>query len=174
MKKQKKFYKKILDVFFTGLASFLVLLTLAGCAGGNFGTVVFDRELDDAFVNYQVLPDHRYYITGGYGAPSAILALHNDYQLENSAELWVPVPEISSSHVKKWVDNLSPYEKFWEGDPFMAGYILAPNGGKIGAWYSGQRSTIVEFLEDNWVKVYTPNLKPSFGGEKMEKPNMKP
>ena len=56
----------------------------------------------------------------------------------------------------------------------MAGYIQAPNGDKIGAWYSGQRNAIVKFLEDNWVKVYTPNLKPSFGGEKMEKPNMKP
>ena len=175
MQKHKVFYnEKILDVFLAGLVSVFVLFFLTGCAGGNYGTVVFDRELDDAFVSYQVLPDHRYFITGGYGAPSAILAIHNDYQLENSANLWVPVPDVNSSHVKKWIDNLSPDENFWEGDQFMAGYILAPNGDKIGAWYSGQRNTTVKFLEGNMVKVYTPNLKPSFGSEKKEKTNIKP
>ncbi|MFC1844119.1 hypothetical protein ACFLZ5_04955 [Thermodesulfobacteriota bacterium] len=175
MQKHKVIYnKKIPDVFFAALASVFVLFTLAGCAGGNYGTVVFDRELDDTFVSYQVLPDHRYFITGGYGAPSAILAIHNDYQLENSANLWVPVPDVNSSHVKKWIDNLSPDENFWEGDQFMAGYILAPNGDKIGAWYSGQRNTTVKFLEGNMVKVYTPNLKPSFGRDKKEKTTIKP
>jgi hypothetical protein len=147
MMKQKTLYNvKIPDILSAGLAAVFMLFTLAGCGGGNYGSVVWDRELDDTFESYQVLPEHRYYITGGYGAPSAILAIHNDYQLENSAELWVPVPEVNSSHLKKWVDNLSPYEKFWEGDPFMAGYIFAPNGDKICAWYSGQRSTIVKFL----------------------------
>jgi hypothetical protein len=174
MKYRTSYNEKILDVFFAGLVIFFVLLILAACAAGNYGTVVWDRELDDTFVSYQVLPDHRYYITGGYGAPSAILAIHNDYLLENSANLWVPVPDVDSSHVKKWVDNLSAEENFWKGGPFQAAYILAPDGDRIGAWYSGQRHTTVKFLEGNRVKVFTPDLKPSFGGEEKEKTSTKP
>jgi len=161
-------------VFWAGLAAVFMFFSLSACARGNYGSLMWDRELDDTFVNYQVLPDHRYYITGGYGAPSAILALQNDYLLENSANLWVPVPDVDSSHVKKWIDNLSPEEKFWEGGEFLAAYILSPAGERVGAWYSGQRQTTVEFLEGDRIKVYTPELKPSFGGEKKEKMPTKP
>ena len=68
---------------------------------------VWDRELDDTFASYQVLPDHAYYITGGYGAPAAILAIHKDYQLVNDVNLWVPVPDISPARMREWVDSLS-------------------------------------------------------------------
>ena len=64
MMKCRAFYnEKIPGIFFAGLAGFLVLLILAACAAGNYGTLEWDRELDNTFVNYQVLPDHRYYIT---------------------------------------------------------------------------------------------------------------
>jgi hypothetical protein len=174
MMKYRVFYNDKTLVFWAGLAAVFMLFTLSACAAGNSGSLMWDRELDDMFVNYQVLPDHRYYITGGYGAPSAILAIHNDYLLENSANLWVPVPDVNSGHVKKWIDNLSPEEKFWESDQFMAKYILSPTGDRVGAWYSGQRHTTVKFLEGNRIKVYTPELKPSFGGEKREKMTIKP
>jgi len=173
--KCRAFYnEKRLDIFLAGLTGAFMLFSLAACAGGNYGTVEWNRELDDAFVSYQVLPDHRYYITGGYGAPSAILAIHNDYLLENSANLWVPVPDVDSSHVKKWIDNLSPEENFWEGGEFLAAYILSPNGDRVGAWYSGQRHTTVQFMEGNRIKVYTPDLKPAFGGEDKEAMTTKP
>jgi hypothetical protein len=155
--------EKILDGFFKVLAAVFMLVTLVDCAGGNYGTVVWDLELDNKFESYQVLPDHRYYITGGYGAPAAILAIHNDYQLENNANLWVPVPDVNSKHIQKWVDNLTPEVNFWKGIQLMASSILDPDGKKVGAWYSGQRSTPVKFLEGNIIKVYTPNLEPSFG-----------
>jgi len=174
MKYRAYYYQKTLAVFIAGLAAVFMLVILAACAPGNYGTLVWDRELDDTFVSYQILPEHRYYITGGYGAPAAILAIHSDYQLENSANLWIPVPDVKSSHVGRWVENLSPEENFWEGNEFTAYYILAPNGDKVGAWYSGQRNTTVEFLEGNRVKVYTPNLKPSFGGDNREKMETKP
>ena len=170
MMKRKDFYNdKILNRFIAVLAAVLMLASFSGCVGGNGGTLRWDRELDNKFLNYQVLPDHRYYITGGYNAPAAILAIHTDYQLENDANLWVPVPDVSSIHMQRWIDNLSPDRNFWKKNQFLAAYILDLKGNKVGAWYSGQRDTVVKFLEGNRIKVYTPDMKPSFGGDKIEK-----
>jgi hypothetical protein len=175
MMKCKSFYNdKILNGFFAVLTAVFMLATLAGCVGGNSGTLKWDRELDNKFVSYQVLPDHRYYITGGYSAPAVILAIHNDYQLENGADLWVEVPDVSSTHMQKWIDNLSSDISFWEENQFLASYVLDPNGKRVGAWYSGRRNTAVMFLEDNRIKVYPPDMKPNFGGDEREKGIKKP
>jgi hypothetical protein len=131
------------------------------------GTLVLDTELYYTFASYQILPDHKYYITGSYSIPAAILAIHKDYQLDNEANLWVPVPDVNSDHMELWVSNLDKYTgiNFWGGSEFLAGYILGPDKKSIGAWYSSQRYTIVDFIEDNRIKVYTPDLNPIIGGE---------
>ncbi|MBW2466334.1 MAG: hypothetical protein JRF02_03455, partial [Deltaproteobacteria bacterium] len=101
MMKCRFFYNiNVMARLFTGLAAVFIFGTLAGCAGGNYGTLTWDRELDNKFERYEVLPDHSYYITGGYGAPAAILAIRNDYQLLNTAELWVPVPDVDSEYME--------------------------------------------------------------------------
>jgi hypothetical protein len=69
---------------------FAVVLTFIGCAGsGKRGTLKRDRELDNQFMRYEVIPDHRYYFSGGYAKPNAILGIHKDYQLVST--LWQPV-----------------------------------------------------------------------------------
>ena len=152
--------------FVNVLAVILMLVFFAGCAGGNYGKLVYDRELDNMFESYQVLPDHNYYVTGGYEAPAAILAIHNDYQLDNDANMWSPVPNVSPAQMQRWIDNLSDNIKFWNSSKFMASYILAPDGKRIGAWYSGQSNTSVKSTGDNRFKVFPPNLKPSFDGDR--------
>ncbi len=151
--------------FFQGITFFLLLVLAAGCGGKNSGNLVLDRELDKTFTDYQVLPDHRYYVTGGYEAPAAILAIHNDYQLDNEANLWVPVPDVDGEQMRRWVDNLAPEVGFWSGPEFMAHSILDPEQKRVGAWYSGQRFTRIQFSEGNMIRVYPPDLKPSVGGE---------
>lgn len=165
MKTLNYYEKRELRGFFKLLAAVFMLVMFAGCAAGNYGTMAWDRELDNTFTSYQVLPGHRYYITGGYSAPAAILAIQNDYELDNDANLWVSVPDVSPSHMQKWIDNLSPDVNYWEENQFMAAYILDPNGKRVGAWYSGRRSTAVQFLENNRIKVFPPDMKPSFGGD---------
>ena len=64
----------------TLLGAFFSLFLLVGCAGGNYGRLDRDRDLDSMFLNYEVLPDHRYYTSGGYDSPNAILAIHRDYE----------------------------------------------------------------------------------------------
>jgi hypothetical protein len=146
--------------FLTLVAAALALILMAGCAGGNYGKLERNRELDNMFLNYEVLPDHLYYISGGYGKPEAILALHSDYELENTRNLWVSVPNVDYTQMRKWIDTISPEQDYRGTNSYFAAYILDPNGKRVGAWYSIEPLTTVKFLEDNRVQVYTPNRAP--------------
>jgi hypothetical protein len=75
-----------------------------------------------------------------------------------------------------WMNNLDKYGgiKFWSGSEFLAAYILGPDNNRVGAWYSGQRYTRLEFFEDNRIKVYPPDLRPSIGGERERSESIKP
>ena len=142
----------------TLLAAILTLFLLIGCAaGGNYGKLNRDRDLDNMFLNYEVLPDHRYYTSGGYDAPDAILAIHRDYELDNSGNLWVTIPNVDYAQMRKWIDTIAPEENY-RADGYFAAYILDPNGKRVGAWYSIQSTTTVKFLEGNKILVYTPNV----------------
>jgi len=164
MKTVNCYDKRVMIRFVDVLALILMLVIFTGCAGGNYGKLVWDRDLNNTFASYQVLPDHRYYVTGGYESPAAILAIHKDYQLDNDANMWAPVPNVSPAQMQRWIDNLSDDIKFWNSPTFMASYILAPDGKRVGAWYSGQSRTSVKFSDANRIKVYPPNLKPTFDG----------
>lgn len=150
------------------VAALLTLFLLLGCAGGNYGKLERNRDLDNMFLNYEVLPDHRYYTTGGYDAPNAILAIHRDYELDNQGNLWVGIPNISSEQIRKWVDTISPEQDYRYGGAYFASYILNLDGQKIGAWYSYETFTTIKFLDDNRIQVYTPPLNKNMefnGGE---------
>ncbi len=140
----------------TLLAAFFALFLLAGCAGGNYGKLDRDRDLDNMFLNYEVLPDHRYYITGGYDWPSAILAIHRDYELENSGNLWVGVPNVNSAQMRKWIENIDPDENYRYSGRYFAAYILDTTGKRVGAWFAIENYTTVKFLEGNKIQVYPP------------------
>ena len=145
------------DRLFISLATILALFLLAGCAtGGNFGKLERNRDLDNMFLRYEVLPDHRYYSTGGFDAPSAILAVHTDYELDNSGNLWRGVPNVDYAQMRKWIDTIAPEQNYRVGGYFAA-YILDLNGKRVGAWYSIESQTTVKFLEGNKIQVWTPN-----------------
>ncbi len=144
----------------TLLAAILTLFLLIGCAaGGNYGKLDRNRDLDNIFLNYEVLPGHRYYTSGGYDAPDAILAIHRDYELDNPGNLWVTIPNVDYAQMRKWIDTIAPEENY-RADGYFAAYILDPNGKRVGAWYSIQSTTTVKFLEGNKILVYTPDLGP--------------
>lgn len=138
-------------------AAFFALFLMMGCAGGNYGKLDRDRDLDNMFLNYEVLPDHRYYTTGGYDSPSAILALHRDYELDNPADLWIAIPNVSSAQVRKWVDTIAPEQDYRYSGSYFASYILDPDGKRIGVWYSYETFTTIKFFEGNRIQVYTPS-----------------
>jgi hypothetical protein len=142
----------------TLLGALLAFFLLAGCAGGNYGRLDRDKDLDKMFLNYEVLPDHRYYTSGGYDAPNAILAIHNDYELDNPGNLWVSVPNVDYAQMRKWVDTLAPEQNFRFSGSYFAAYILDPDGQKVGVWYAIESQATVKFFEGNKVQVYPPEL----------------
>ena len=144
----------------TLLAALFALILLNGCVSGNYGKFDSDRDLNNMFLNYVVLPDHRYYTYGGYDAPTAILAISSDYELENAASLWVPIPNVDGAQMRKWIDTIDPENNF--RDEYFAKYILDPKGNRVGAWYSGIPFTNVKFPGDNKIQVYTPVSTRSF------------
>ncbi len=153
----------------TLLAAILTLFLLIGCAaGGNYGKLDRDRDLDNMFLNYEVLPDHRYYTSGGYDAPDAILAIHRDYELDNPGNLWVTIPTVDYAQMRKWIDTIAPEENY-RADGYFAAYILDPNGKRVGAWYSIQSTTTVKFVEGNKILVYTPDLGPDLNNRGMRR-----
>ena len=149
-----------LNRFLTLVAAFFALFLLAGCAGGNYGKLDRDRDLDNMFLNYEVLPDHRYYITGGYDWPNAILAIHRDYELENSGNIWVGVPDVNTGQMRRWIDAIDPNENYRYSGAYYAAYILDPNGKRVGAWFAIENQTTVKFLEGNKIQVYPPQVRP--------------
>jgi hypothetical protein len=134
----------------------VITLAIAGCAhSGNYGTLHRDRELDRMFLSSQVLPGYKYYISGGYDKPIAILGIHHDYHLVSN--LWLPVPNVDSGLIQKWVQTIDP-ESRETGHSYFAYFILDPDGRRAGFWYSIQHDTVVKFLDEHKIEVYTPDL----------------
>jgi len=135
-----------------------VFFLLAGCATtGMYGTLDRDYELDNRFRNYEVLQDYNYYESGGYHAPNAILLIHRDYELDNSSNLWKPVPDIDSSKLKYWLSAIHNERYLNKPSRYYATYILDPNGKRAGVWYSRQILATAKFSEGNRILVHTPD-----------------
>jgi hypothetical protein len=146
------------------VAVILALFILAGCAtGANYGKLERNRDLDNMFLRYEVLPDHRYYSTGGFDAPEAILAVHTDYELDNSGDLWRGVPNVDYGQMRIWIDTIAPEQNYRYSNGYFAAYILNPTGKRVGVWYSIEPQTTVKFLEGNKIQVRTPNRSLDIG-----------
>ena len=156
--------KKIYDILnrryslFTLLTSVLMIFLLAGyaAAGTVYAKFDRDRDLDNMFQNFEVMQDYNYFTSGGYDAPSGILLLHKDYELDNPGRLWVPIPYVDNNQVRKWVSSIGDGQVLRSGG-YYAAYILDQNGNRVGIWYSETYET-VKLLEGNRVFVYTPEL----------------
>ena len=142
---------------FIFLTSIIALSLLIGCVtGGNYGKTKRDRDLDNMFLRYEVLPDHNYYTSGGYDKPDAILALHKDYELDNTRTYWRSIPNVDYAQMRKWIDTIAPEQDYRYSNAYFAAYILDTDGKKTGAWYSIDPHATVQFLEGNKILVYTP------------------
>jgi hypothetical protein len=154
-----KFINRVnsLFTFFAAGAAILLLSSCVAVEGVN-GSLDRDRDLDNRFLDYEVLQDHKYYTSGGYDRPDAIIAIHRDYELDDTAGLWVHFPNVDYWQMRKWIDTIAPEQNYRYSNGYFAAYILDPEGKRIGAWYSIDVFTSVKFLEDNKVLVYTPDV----------------
>jgi hypothetical protein len=163
--KNKIFY---LRNIWTGLIASLVIYAVAGlltgCAtSGTKGTMQTSQELNQKFLNYEVVQGYNYYYSGSFDRPNAILGIHEDYQLVS--QLWKPA-QVSSAQLAKWIGSIAP-EEYRGPSGYSAAYILDPEGKKVGIWYSILNTTTIKFLEGNKIEVNSPDLYPP---SKLEKP----
>ena len=142
------------------LASALMLFLLASCAatGNIYGTLDRDRDLDNMFLNNEVLQEYNYFTSGGYYKPNAILLIHKDYELDNPGNLWVPIPSVDYNQMRRWISIISSDQDFTRTGNYYAAYILDKNGKRVGVWYSVETFATVKFLEGSKILVYTPDL----------------
>jgi hypothetical protein len=112
------------------LLTLLQVGLLSGC-GGVYGKFVYDETVDDTFEQLSVLPDHRYYFSGGDSNPDVIIAIDNRYTL--ASKLWKPI-EMTEAQLKRWVHNPSRRSIIY---PYTYGrQILDDQGNRVGVWYA--------------------------------------
>lgn len=136
---------------------FLLCLGVLSCATpslGNYGRIIPDVEVTEAFESYLIDPDYRYYISGVDLNPNAFMGLHRDCQLEAST-LWREVA-VSQARMKEIVDGMR--RKAQDLMMLQYGFTITDNDGTpIGVWYSVMDArTFVRLNEDGTVRISTP------------------
>ncbi len=141
------------------LVLFVLIFALSACAG-NYGRIQENGQVNQLFKSYQVLKDHRYYISGPESRPEAILGVHQDYTLETTQ--WTQV-SLTEKQLKEWVDGLNFYFHDLRHNYPYGSVILDPSGKQVGIWYSIWDYTPVIFKGDKVVQIYPPIMPDPFG-----------
>ena len=122
----------------------------------RYGKIKRDRDVNQDFQTYKVLPDHRYYTTGQGNIPHAIIGVQDNFKLRPG--IWKPV-DLNTPLLRSWVtrmDNIYGY-------PPYGAVILDDNGQRLGIWYSSKQWTTVIIEEKNEIAILAPE-PPGFGG----------
>ena len=135
----------------------LMFLCASGCAGlrmSGYGHIKPNRDITQAFENYEVKPDLNYYVSGRDLYPGAIIGIDKRYTLVT--KMWKK-RELTTETMKALV--LKMQAKAMDLDfIFLYGFnILDEEGNDIGDWYSIHRATTtVKRIEDNQFSIPTP------------------
>lgn len=134
------------------LGALLLILTVlfSGCSA-NYGRLKLSTEVEKTFENAVVLPDHKYYYSGGDARPMAILAIQNSYKLRTS--LWKEV-DLDPERLKNWILLMTELRGY--SLRTFGSRVLDPEGKQLGIWYSAWNRTPVKMLGENEVAVYPP------------------
>jgi hypothetical protein len=134
----------------------LALLWFWGCAaGGASGRLIFDHEVTRMFTGHAVPSDYRYYYTGRSSMPYAIVGIVPEYEL--ATRWWEPVSPNTKDFESK-VDFIWDPHVWYQVEPPQGSWILAPDGKKIGIWYSRYASAPIR-VTDQRIEIYSPDLE---------------
>jgi hypothetical protein len=126
------------------LLAVFILTFLAGCSA-NYGRLEINSMVEQAFKNYEMLDDYRYYYSGRENKPSAIIGIDPAFQF--SSKFWTAIEPLQ---FRTMVGRMFPDYGFLYGAD-----ILAPDGRKAGVWYSWVRTFTAKF-EDDRIIVFSP------------------
>ncbi len=127
-----------------------------GLPSFKYGKLKRDREVNETFQTYKVLPGYRYFTTGQGNVPNAIIGIGGSYKLRPG--MWREV-HLTTPLLRSWVtqmDNIYGY-------PPYGSIIFDNQGRRIGIWYSSKQWTTVIIEDDNEVAILTPE-PPGFRG----------
>lgn len=139
---------------------FLILLPCAGCAGTlfkNYGSMVPDGRVTDAFDKYQVIPNYNYYYSGSEVYPSALIGLDKAYALDS--DLWKKV-DMTPAKLRELVTYMKDKSAAVNFKATLHGFAMLDDKGKqIGVWYSIlEAKTSLKMKDSNTVIIVTPDI----------------
>ena len=145
-------------IFYVAGASALEFpsLKFPGLPSFKYGKLERDRDVNQIFQTYQILPDHKYYASGRENIPYAIIGVQAEYILRPG--LWHEI-DLTPQLLRSWVsqmDNIYGY-------PPYGSVILDNNGNRIGIWYSSKQWTTVLIEDNNEIAILAPEA-PGFRG----------
>lgn len=129
-----------------------------GLPSFKYGKLKRDRDVNQIFQTYQILPDHKYYTTGREKIPYAIIGVQADYVLRPG--LWREI-DLTTQLLRSWISQMNNIY----GYPPYGSVILDNNGNRIGIWFSSKQWTTVIIEEKNEIAILAPEA-PGFRGGK--------
>jgi hypothetical protein len=136
----------------TGMLLVLMAALLQGCAG-QYGRLQRDTDVTRMFASSSVPDTYRYYADGRSGMPYAIIGIDPNFRFV--PHYWAPVEPNTEAFARKVQFIWRPYGRAHHPQG-QGAYIVAPDGNRIGIWYSMYAHTTIVVHGDGRVEVYSP------------------
>ncbi len=131
-------------------------LELPGGIKLKYGKLERSKEITKVFQTPQILPNHKYYVSGWGSVPYANIAIDSQFKLRKG--LWSP-DEATVPILRNWVREMD----IIYGYPPSGSRILDHKGQQLGVWYSSKQWTTIIIEEENEIAVFAPEA-PGFRG----------
>lgn len=143
--------------FLLASIAWAILLSSTSCKAPykDYGAIVPNKEVTQAFESYQIDSDLNYYISGSDMFPNAIMGLNKACTLDN--DLWKKIemtPEVFRNLVGNMQARASELSRFQHGFT-----IIDSKGRQIGIWYSPlDAGAVIKIQDERTVIIHTPPL----------------
>ncbi|MFP4159042.1 MAG: hypothetical protein ACLFQ9_01820 [Desulfobacterales bacterium] len=135
----------------------LAALVMTGCAAGSWGSLRQDPEVTEMFRKNRVPEDYRYYSRGRSNLPYAIVGVDPEWRFES--RFWEEVEPNTEEFAGKVRFVWDP-DVWYQYNSGRGAWILGPDGGRIGLWYSMYPDTAIAVdKEQKSIRVHSPHMR---------------
>lgn len=128
----------------------------------NYGQLKSDKEVTEAFENYRILPNLKYYYWGTYSRPVAIVGIKDNFVLNSN--LWLKI-DPNSKDFQALIEKVSLQGSGSTVNPW--GFIILDHSGReVGVWYSAIRAAAVEVKPDGQIVNLSPIRTVAIGDQR--------
>jgi hypothetical protein len=140
-----------------GIVAAVLFAIIASRVGDRYGKIRPNRSVTEAYENFRVNPQFRYYISGPDGYPGAIIGIGKEWTLES--DLW-KARDLDSGGLRDLVQHMQ--SRGADSGTMLHGFAIYDNRGRI----IGDRFSLpglhmpVRVLGARRVVIDTPPLEP--------------